>query len=265
MKKWLILPLVLALAACSPKGLIEKFANPEKVKIARDYIDRLIAGDFEGLAAELDPALRNGKEIEQLKVMQSLIPKGTPTVTELVGYYVHYNTSGQTRYNVSHQFHYEGKWIVTNTVWGEKTGTVREILSMTVTPLAMSLQELNAFSFRQAGPLHYVFLVGAIAIPSFILITLIQCIRTKLPRRKWLWIIFILVGFVQFSLNWSTGETAVRPLFFQLLGAGAMSAGMYAPWILSISIPIGAVAFWFKRRRLLQAPPVVVAATPEVP
>jgi hypothetical protein len=262
MKKWLILPLVLVLAGCSAKGLIEKFANPEKVKIARGYIDRLIAGDFDGLAAELDPGLRSGKEIEQLKAMQAMIPKGTPTVTELVGYYVHYNTSGQTRYNVSHQFGYDGKWIVASTVWGEKGSAPREILGLTVTPLAMSLQELNAFSFRRAGLLHYFFLAAAIAVPSFILVMLIQCARTKLPRRKWLWIIFILVGFVQFSLNWSTGGTEVKPLYFQLFGAGAVSDGLYAPWILSISVPVGAIAFWFKRRRLLlQAPPVVGTAT----
>jgi hypothetical protein len=250
--------LTAGLTACTAKELVEKMADPEKLKIARSYHERLVAGEVEVLAAELDPAIRTGKEIEQLNFMRTLIPPGPPRSVEIVGYYMHY-TNGQVSYNVTHQYAYEGKWVISNVVWTDKGNATRQILGMNITPLDQSLQEIHAFTFRRAGLAHYLVLIAAMVIPVFVLVTLVVCIRTKLPRRKWLWVLFILVGFGQVSLNWTTGETAVRPLHFQLFGAGVSFGGLYGPWMLMVSVPVGAIAFWFKRRRMLQPPPFEAA------
>ena len=82
-------------------------------------------------------------------------------------------------------------------------------------------------------------------IPIFILVTLVFAIRAKLSR-KWLWIIGILLGFVKFSLNWTTGQVGFQIISFQLLGAGFSKAGLVAPWTLSFTLPIVAVIFWIK-------------------
>lgn len=251
MKKWLILSLAGLLTACSPTALIEKIADAEKVAVARAYIQRLSDGDETGLIADLDPALRSGQEVEQFKAMRAALPAGTPDVTNLIGYQVNFR-SGEANYNVSFQFGYGSRWVVANAAWREKANEPRRITGMRVVPLERSLQETNAFTFARAGPRHYLFFVAAVVIPVFILWSLIVCIRTRFPRRKWLWVLFILAGFVQISLNWTTGEIGLKPLYFQLLGAGAIASGIYAPWILSVSVPVGAIAFWFKRRRLIQ-------------
>jgi len=98
--------------------------------------------------------------------------------------------------------------------------------------------------------IHFVFLVFTIIVPLFILATLTTAVRTKFKKRKWLWIIFILFGLVQFSLNWTTGQIGWKLLNFQLFGAGALTASQYAPWILSFSIPVGSIIFWIKRENL---------------
>ncbi len=246
----------LVLAGCSTKELIEKIADKEKVKTARSFVDRLLAEDFSGLARDLDPEFKNGKELEQIKAMHALIPRGRPKSEELVGYWVQ-STNGVTRYSVTFQFAFEDKWLVARTIWTEPTPGAPVLYGMTVNPLDRPLQEIYAFTFERAGALHFFFLLGAIGIPVFILVTLVVCIRTKFPRRKWLWIIFILIGVVQASFDWTTGAADYRLFHFQLFGAGAISGGEYSPLILYISIPVGAIAFWFKRRELLR-----VALTP---
>lgn len=249
MRKYLLSLAVLLLAGCNPSSVIEKFADTEKLAVARAYLQKLMNGDHVALATELDASLRSGNELSQFKAMRDLIPPGTAVTTEVIGYYVNY-ASGATTYSVSYQYGYGGKWIVANVVWRESTGTPRVLMGMHITPFAQSLQEINAFNLKRAGATHYLFLAAAILIPSFIVVTLIVCIRTKMPRQKWLWVIFILVGVVQYSINWTTGETMVKPVFFQLLGAGMISSGVYSPWIISISFPLGAIVFWVKRREL---------------
>lgn len=263
MKKFLLLAMLGLLTACSPSALIEKIANPEKTKIARDYVQRLMDGDAT-LLAEIEPKLRTGNEVEALQTVRALIPPGAPVSTDLVGYnFSRFNS--ESNYNVTFQFSYGDRWLLATVGWREKPDQPREITRISVTPLEGSLQEINAFTFKRAAALHFIFLAGLIIIPVFSIVTLVVCIRTKFPRRKWLWIIFVIIGFCTFSLNWTTGQTSMNPLAFQLFGAGAMTSGVYAPWIISISVPVGAIAFWFKRRRLLQAPPLIPPVLPQLP
>jgi len=263
MKKLFLLSLLGFLTACFPSRTLEKFADAEKQKVAREYIQRLVDGDLAGLAAELDPKFRKGNEAEKLKEMRALIPAGVPAVVNLVGYQTS-RFARDVNYRVTHQFRSGPRWIVVNVTWRENPNLPRVLTGIQVTPLDRSLQEINAFSLRRVRPArYYVVLAAAILVPLFILVTLIVCLRTKFPRRKWLWIVFILVGFGQYSFNWTNGSTGWNVLHLQLFGAGAAAASMYAPWIISVSLPVGAVAFWIKRRRMKSRERGAESAEPE--
>jgi hypothetical protein len=54
-----------------------------------------------------------------------------------------------------------------------------------------------------------------------------------------------------YQMNWTTGEAAFIPMHVQLLGAGFGRAGFYGPWIISVSIPFGALVFLSKRKKWL--------------
>jgi hypothetical protein len=58
-----------------------------------------------------------------------------------------------------------------------------------------------------------------------------------------LWIIFILIGLAKLNLDWTTGQMGFRLIAFQIPGAGISKMGLYAPWILSVSVPLGAILF----------------------
>src|SRR6185369_8792069 len=106
----------------------------------------------------------------------------------------------------------------------------RFIVVANFNPLPDSLEVINQFGFRGMTWSKQIFLGACVLVPLFVLITLIVCVVSRV-RRRWLWIIFILLGcFVQFELNWSNGEWTAKPLAFSLLGAGFSRMGLYGPW-----------------------------------
>lgn len=248
------LAMLAVLTACSQSELVQKIANPEKVKIAEDYIAQLKTGDLEKLAGELDESVQSDKALENLRTMRAMVPKEPVTSSELVGYHwqtMHTVSGSESNYSVTHQFRHGDKWLIILLAWKEKD-RVRRITGFRVVPMAKSLQETHAFSLQGINPMRALFLAGAVAIPVFVITTLVVCIRTKIPKHKWLWIIFILLGFMKLSLNWTTGEVGFQSLAFQLFGASAFAQPFMA-WTIGLSLPAGAIAFWIRRRTWLAA------------
>ena len=118
-------------------------------------------------------------------------------------------------------------------------------------PLNQPYQEGLEFSLRGQSNWHYIFFAAVIIVPGLILCTLIICALTPLPKKKWLWILFISVGFIRFKLNWVTGDIVFTPLSMMVLGAGYMTESPFAPIWLIVTLPIGAVVFLIKRRTLI--------------
>ena len=89
----------------------------------------------------------------------------------------------------------------------------------------------------------------AVAAPLFSLYALVLCVRTRLRGKKWLWIVAILLGVGALSVNWTTGQWNFQPAYVQLLSASA-TASPYGPWVISVSVPLGAILFVLRRKEL---------------
>ena len=263
MRKLLLLLSIAFFTGCNPSTLIEKVADQEKQRIALDYIHRIATDDPATLLNELDPSLDRNTARAGLTQLKSMFPKRTPTVTNLVGYNINHSSSEGVRNYLTYQLGYGSKWLLVYVAWRELPGGARELITLKAQPIPQSLQEANAFSFRHARGRHFLFLCAALLVALFILTTLLVCIQTKIARRKWLWILIVLVGMVQFSINWTTGEMTTSPIAFLLFGSSAMTASSYSPWIISFTIPVGAILFWFKRQSLTR--PITPPPVPESP
>ena len=239
-----IISFIVLMGGCKPKS-IEDFADGANAKIATKYIQLLFDENYDAIINDLDPTIKKGKEKDIFSKMRSLIPSSPPSSINLTGYSSHtfYDISN---INVTYQYEYQGKWLLINVAFRKLFEKDIEIKGFTITPLSQPLQEINKFTFKGKGYIHYIFLFLCISIPVFIIFSLIVCIRTKFNKpTKWLWIILILIGIGKFSLNWTTGQIGFQFLSIQLLGSGAVSASSYAPWIIMFSLPIGVVLFWF--------------------
>ena len=115
-----------------------------------------------------------------------------------------------------------------------------------------STVEDSKFHFFGKSPLHYLFLILTLGIPLLVLYSVIVCFRQK-PRRRWLWMIFIIWTFGIFSLNWTTGQIA-SVLSRGLIFGGGFTATELQPPVFFIGLPLGALIFLIRRRKLKMPP-----------
>jgi hypothetical protein len=237
--------------ACDQKAWFEKWLPKDDVESSKKYFALLQAHDWDKLEEQIDPKLKNTNLRSGLEKMAGFFPTEQATEIQVVG--ANTVSSGEKhRLNITLQYEYPATWLLANIVF-VRTGNETVIEGMTVRPLKDSLQNINRFTFQNKGAAHYTILLLAGAIPIFILATLIICARTPIPRKKWLWVLFIIVGFVKVSLNWTDGTVAVNPITVQFLGSGFTKASPLAPIILFVSLPVGAIVFLLKRKKWTSA------------
>jgi hypothetical protein len=119
-----------------------------------------------------------------------------------------------------------------------------------VNPMRADPAKENDFSIGRRGPLGYAWLSAMALCVATCVWAAILIWRERWLKRRWLWTLGSLAGFGGFGLNWSSGGWAVLPMNISLLGAQAVKAGPYAPWILSFGLPIVAIIViirWYKR------------------
>jgi hypothetical protein len=217
----------LLLAGCTPSTLVEDYADDRVEKQAIEYIDLLIQNESATLISLLGPDTVEGNEEDVFAEMHALFPIEEPQVINLVGYRFWKHNKDPARYNLTYQYGYGDKWLIVNVAFQESETGKNEIFGFNVYPNEQSLQALNKFSLSNLNAIRAFFLAGSTVIPPFILFTLLACIRTKLKKKKWLWILFILIGIGRFSLNWTSGKFGITLFSLQVMGAGAVTASIY--------------------------------------
>lgn len=252
--------LLLCLLACDQQAWFDKFVPKEEAEIARQVLASLGSRDLAAIEPQLDASLAGPETRQKLQEVAAQFPAGPPKSTQVVGSNT-MTTSDRVTYSLTFQYEYPDRWLLANVVL-QRTGGELKIAGVHVNRLVDSLQNQNRFTLAGKGPLHWTFLTLAVAIPLFIVVTLVVCARTPIPRRKWLWMLFVAVGLVQVSLNWSTGEWGISPVAFLLLGAAFQKTGPVAPYVLTIALPVGAVVFLLRRPDWLAAAAVEGQPTP---
>jgi hypothetical protein len=240
--------LMLLLASCSQQELMQKLASPIEQATARAYIDQLRSRDFAGIEKAADTTIAGPALDATLEKMADLIPSEAPVAVKLVGAQRSV-MSGVTTLNLTFEYQFPGRWVVANVATKSKEGTTT-IVGFHVHPESSSLESANRFTLSGKSALQYVVLGAAIVATIFTLVVLVVCIKTKMKRRKWLWILFILFGIGKLSVNWTTGQWAFMALAAQLFSASAAAMPAYSPWMVSVSLPLGAILFLVNRRRL---------------
>lgn len=267
MKSALIAVISLLFIGCfNEKAMIQKFAPKDDDEFARHFIDLIRQARYEEADPMLDPAVTAQAGAKGLSQLHGVVDHGDPIAVELVGANVVFfkpwgGSASKRQSNLTYQLQFQNAWAVA--AFLVETGpTGRHISGANFQPVGDSLQVLNRFTFKNKSAAHHLFFFACVLIPLFIIATIVICFRSRV-RRRWLWIIFIAFGVMQFQLNWTTGQTAFRPISVLLLGASFFRASSYAPIVFSFGIPVGAIIFLAVRRRLRpkDEPPPLPTAT----
>ena len=242
----------LVLAGCDQKALLQKFVPKEDDTLARRFLELVRAEDYKKAEEMLDPSLQGEAASTGLRELHGVLAQGEPVSWEPIGCNVSTMASpaGTTRTtNLSYQIHFPTAW-VSGGVTIVRRGDAVSILAARFQPTPDSLEVINRLSLQGKSAVHYAVLAACIAIPLFILCSMLICIVSPV-QRKWLWILFILLGVCQFRLNWTTGAFDLQPFSFLVLGASAFRPSPYAPWIFGCAFPLGAVLYLVLRRDLI--------------
>lgn len=249
-------------ALADNRSYFESIVSGEEIAIADQCFELVRHRDYVALKEKLDPALLGADLAAAFDAVAAAIPTGEPrdsgiyrakvtTTTTTVGN----SATTTTRTTVlTSEYVFADVWVIQEVALANAGGGI-VVSNLSVETSSESLEERSALTWHAASekPIACLLIATAmIAVPIFILVTAFFCIRTPVPRRKWLWIIFILLGVTTTSVDWIDGTTHFELLTVTLLGTGAAKEGAYGGWLFSVSFPLGAVIFWVKRFRWIE-------------
>lgn len=244
---FLSLLLAASLAGCSEQFLMKKFTPEKESALAQRYLDDVRRGDFGSVQEVMDQKYKADMQ-RVLPKMRALFPKESPKSVKVIG--AHTTVSpGLTTYSLTYEYEYAKKWLIAQVVLQREDASTK-IAGLHITPLNESIESINGFNLLRKGAVHFFFLIAAVSISVFVLWTAVICWRTPMPRRKWLWMIFVLLGVGTVTLNWTSGDVRVGIFSITLFGVGFMKP-LYGAWMLQIGLPVGAAVFWLRRKKWL--------------
>lgn len=235
------------------------FVPKQEMSFAKQYLQAFLDQDFDYVLEYTDQTMSGEISKQNLNDLRKLFPFTELISTKLIGSNVHVTDKAwQARFKFEYEFESElesdlelDKWAVMS-VRMVKEEDVLKVIAFRFSKTTASQSELNKFELAGKSALHYLVLLMTVLVFIFILVTLIVCIRTPIPRRKWIWVLFVLGGVGTLSLNWTSGEFGFQLIALHLFGIGFAAAGEYSPWVLSVSFPLGAILFWLLRRSFIR-------------
>ncbi len=248
----LIASLGLGLGACSPGAFLAVASGTPQATYARESIQKLADGQIDELVARLEPDLQNDQVRAEFERLEALLPKREPLQETLISFYSFFGSRPRTE--LVFEYAYPSTFVVTQIVLvgGEAEYS---IAGFHVKLREESLKTIHAFRLVGKPWLHWVMLAAALAVLVVILVAFVACLRNRALERRWLWGLFICVGFFALRLNWTTGQLDVVPFSVALLGVALLASSPYSPWLLFVYVPVGAILYLVRhgKRRVANA------------
>ncbi len=246
---WSIIAVALlsVITGCSAKSIMDHIA-PETVQEAKTNFDYLRHKQYDRIEPLLDASIDRTYLRANLDEMVAQVPAQDPVSVKTVGAYVVCDTRKGCDTRVTLEYEFPAKWVLVQMIVHSK-GESSVITSFLVQPESESLEAVNRFTLRGKQPLQYVILGAAIVSIVLMIDALVLCIRTPMRKRKWLWIIVILLGVGKIAANWTTGQASYNIFWINILPAG-FGAELYGAWFVTVSFPLGAILFILFRNRL---------------
>jgi len=238
----LVLLLVL-LAGCDQANLMREMTAPEDESAAINYVDLLRQNKVDQIEKDLDHSLEDAGTQSMLASMAGLFPNQQPVSVKVVGMQG-FRDGAFSSVNITLEYEFPEKWLLANVVTKRGSGSVT-ITGFHVYEISDSLEHRNRFTLADMSVGKFTTLLFAVVAVVLSLYAFVVCIRTNL-KRKWLWSIVSLLGVGQLSINWITGEARINALAFHLPPGGA-TATPYGPWVVYVSLPVGAILFLLLR------------------
>ncbi|MGB9232997.1 MAG: hypothetical protein WCC04_01180 [Terriglobales bacterium] len=245
---------------CNRDDLLYKTTPREDEAFALHSVDLLRQGELDQVEDQFDPSIKNAQLREALTSMKDMFPSAQPVSIKTVeAGSVHGRNGPTTHIVLEYEFAPQimptsgrteltpRSWLLARVVIQRSHGAVN-IRELAVIPTPKSYEEMNEFTFADKGISQYAGLSLALGVEGFTLYALVLCIRSKIGKIKWILLIPMLVGLLQVTVNWTTGQWTFTSLAVRIPPVN-MRVSAYGPWQIVITAPVGAIALLLYRRR----------------
>ncbi|MGA2002901.1 MAG: hypothetical protein ABSG70_05950 [Terriglobales bacterium] len=244
--KLILVSVAVLLCGCDQSTVRGELAPHEDEAAARRYFDLLRHREFDEFEKDVDPGLQvvfRGTLTEMAEGFPDQEPLSVKVVERSTG-----RLGDSELVYLALEYEFPRKWVLAR-ITLRKEG-VAPILGLQVVPMDDSLEHRNRFTLAGKSQGQYAVLLLAAATGLLCSYASIICLRNKLP---WYWALISMVGLGQLAVNWTTGETSFSLGAISFPPAQA-SASAYGPWMISVTLPVGAVLFLMLRDRLRSGP-----------
>jgi hypothetical protein len=224
-----------------------KVATAEELAFAERLVDALRYRHFQEIESEVDPSIANRELRTTLLTMADMFPSPTedPGFIKAVGGNTLGRNTDEVRITLEYQFHQ--KWLLADVNLRATSMGGFVISGFHVRPIPDSVERMRRFTLIGKTMPQYGVLLLALAGGSICSYAFRLCIRTTTGKVRWVWLAVILLGVGKLGINWTTGETSISPLALQFPAVQAFPH-TYGPWLLEVSLPLGAIIFVVRRQ-----------------
>lgn len=233
----------LALVACSALR-----PPADKDLLMRVAVADLRDGRFEQLETRLSPKIKGPNDAALFTRMRSVLPASSPQDIKAIRWGWTGGRDGQ-HFSALYLYRYPERSLIVNETVELSAGNTPLLTEFRLNPVSNAeLQRQASFTLLGKSPVHYFVLGLFILVPLIILAALIDLVRARNIKRKWLWALGIVWGFGALQINWLTGDWRLGLLNIFLFGS-AIFRSPIGPWVLTTSLPVFAIIFLMRDRR----------------
>jgi hypothetical protein len=230
-------------------------ASDSAEEFARDAIVSFPSASQDEIISWFDPATLPPNPEEPIEQLRQLIDVGPSAQVRRIDWRYSHSMTKSERLN-SFVFHVTGETgsvLVSAAVRTTEQGN--QLTQFVAQPAPANLTQMSDFTLRDLTIVHLAIAAFALLVVAFEIFAAVACARSTL-KKKWLWIPLCFVGVGQITVQLVPESISAFPVTVKLLavvlfGVGFGKMPIYAPWAVSVALPLGAAyVLW----RVHQAP-----------
>ncbi len=245
--------IVLAMLCCGCASMLQQFENKDVRQRTEAMLDALVTDDVEAGYSLVSQRVSRPNFEKGFADMQELF--GDTKTYELKLLSIHTNKSlsgGQTSTSTSADYEVmtqDGKLLVSIRTVGQD----HDLEMFYLTPYEKTDYYFTGTidNMEDATVIQWILLLSNVISLGFTVFAVVDCLRHKV-KKKVLWLLLMILGFITFGITVSATGFRVNFNLAWLLAYSALVRYGSGTVVLRIMVPVGVIAYFAMRRRLIQ-------------
>jgi hypothetical protein len=232
--------------ACGGDYAMRRFTPADADARARAYLALFTRDRSDSAAARLLPQLASQAAKQELAKIAALLKDQRFDSSTVIGARVN-SINGVRHVNLSYELHSAMGWSVANVATVDSANTWF-VEGVSANRIARPLEDEARFTLAGKPPRQYAWLlISILCLVASLGVAVFIATRRDMPKR-WRWVLVSLLGLGSFSLNWNTGVTVTNLVAVRIGAAAFARAAPVVPWIITFSLPVGALSAFLQYR-----------------